>query len=74
MMNCEVQDRGTLALFRQDMDSQGRKQEIQLAHLNERYKIDNLRYDSQRCWESLAEMYLKEAACPPLEEQNALER
>jgi hypothetical protein len=55
-------------------DSQGRLLEFQRTHINERDKTNNFRYDSQRCLASLAEMYLKEAECPPLPEQNALAR
>jgi hypothetical protein len=55
-------------------DSQVHLHEFQLTHFYDRDIIDNLRYNSQQCWASLAEVYLNEAELPPLAEQNALAR
>jgi hypothetical protein len=59
-------------IWARHIELQGRLRQNQLMHFDNREQKDNIRCDSQRCWSSLAEMYLQEAESPPLAEQNTL--
>jgi hypothetical protein len=59
-------------IWARHLEVQGRLRQNHQMHFDNREQKDNLIYDSQRCWASLAEMYLQEAESPPLAEQNAL--
>jgi hypothetical protein len=58
-------------IWARHLELQGRLRQNQLMHFDERQQKDNLKYDSQKVWASLGEMYLQEAEPPPLAEQNA---
>jgi hypothetical protein len=68
----EEQQRRMDKIWARYLELQGRLRQHQLIHFDNREQKDNLRYDSQRCWASLAEMYLQEADSLPLAEQNEL--
>jgi hypothetical protein len=68
---CEEQQQRMEKIWEHHLELQGQLWQDQTTHFDHRETIYNLIYDSQRCWASLAEMYLHEAECPPMAEQNA---
>jgi hypothetical protein len=69
----EEQQRRMEKIWEQHLELQRQLWRGQTLHFDHLETIDNLRYDSQRCWASLIEMYFHEADCPPpVAEQNAL--
>jgi hypothetical protein len=55
----EDQQRQLDKIWARHLELQGRLRQDQLLHFDNREQKDKLRYDSQRCWASLAEMYLQ---------------
>jgi hypothetical protein len=68
----EEQQRRVEKIWERHLELQGRLRRDQTLHFYHRETINNLIYDTQRCWASLSEIYIHEAECPPLMEQNAL--
>jgi hypothetical protein len=61
----EEQHSGMDNMWARHIELKGRMRQNQLSHFGNPELQDNLRYDSKRCWATLAVIYLQEAECPP---------
>jgi hypothetical protein len=68
----EDQQRRMDKIWTRHLELQGRLRQNQIMYFEKREHKDSPRYDSQRCWALLVEMYLQEAESPSLAEHNAL--